>query len=525
MHHRVRGIWSAILLAAALGPSAAAGLDLTGKWRFQPTGGFVFGSPQIVQVTQSGSSLSFNFSVFPFTGTVTTGGPFATYTVDASGAFLSEITGRIMPSENLLDGRVLTAEPPDPFVLVGGMLATRCTCDDGNTVNGDGCDDRCEVEPCWTCSGDPSVCTPASDGSACEDGSPCTTAQTCSAGACGGGTPVSPCTDMSGVWRRHREIPDLAQTSDFVTSFSQRGTDVIAESYVGTIDPATGAFDLRTFNPSKWCVPFDPLLGSVDSSGTTYTASGSIELPNESAPDTCDSFSLTETGTRCGAGTVEPGELCDDGNAIDGDGCSAGCAVEPCWGCTGQPSICVPTPHTPCKGSTAPNKSLLSINHGLDDTTDKITWLWKKGAATTTGELGNPAGSDGYVLCVYDQSTMPPGLLFRATLPGGGSCDGAPCWKAKGSTGFGYKNSAAMPQGVTLTRLKSGAAGAAKALLKGKGVHLSDRPFGLPAPLLPTPLRVQLLGDSGLCLETTHSAAGVVKNDAASGVFKARGTP
>jgi len=525
MHHRVRGVLLVALVVVALAPGAATALDLTGKWRFQPTDGFVFGSPQIVQVTQSGSALTFNFSIFLYAGTVTAGVPFSTYTVKATGACLSQIDGRIMPSENLLDGRVLTLDPPFP-VLIGGVVATRCTCDDGNTVNGDGCDDHCQVEPCWTCSGDPSACSPVSDGGACEDGSPCTTGQTCSGGVCGGGTPVSPCTDMTGVWRRHREVPGLGQTSDTVTAFSQRGTDLIADSYVGTIDPATGAFDLRRFNPYLFCfIGFDPLIGTVAADGMTYTATGSVDIPNEITPDVCDSFALTETGTRCGTGIVDPSEVCDDGNAIDGDGCSAGCTVEPCWQCTGQPSVCLPTPRTPCKDSLAPNQSLLSIKNRPDDATDKITWLWKTGAATALAELGNPVGGDDYVLCVYDESTTPPGLLFRALLPGGGSCGAGPCWKAKGAKGFSYKNLGATPEGITLTKLNSGEAGAAKAVLKGKGVHLSDRPLPLPAPMLPTPLRVQLHGAGGLCLETTHSAAGVVKNDPASGVFKAHGTP
>src|SRR5215471_11213315 len=135
---RGRGIMQLALSAAALVPCTAAALDLTGKWRFQPTSGFGFGGPQIAQVTQSGSALSFDFSIVLYAGTVTAGVPFATYTVNATGAVLSQINGRIMPSANLLDGRVVTGEPPDIFV--GGLLATRCTCDDGNTINGDGCD-------------------------------------------------------------------------------------------------------------------------------------------------------------------------------------------------------------------------------------------------------------------------------------------------------------------------------------------------------------------------------------------------
>ena len=31
-------------------------------------------------------------------------------------------------------------------------------CDDGNMKKGDGCNERCEVEPGWKCEGNPSIC-------------------------------------------------------------------------------------------------------------------------------------------------------------------------------------------------------------------------------------------------------------------------------------------------------------------------------------------------------------------------------
>jgi cysteine-rich repeat protein len=40
-----------------------------------------------------------------------------------------------------------------------GMIGGGETCEDGNTTPGDGCDARCRVEPCFTCSGLPSTCT------------------------------------------------------------------------------------------------------------------------------------------------------------------------------------------------------------------------------------------------------------------------------------------------------------------------------------------------------------------------------
>ncbi|MBI4518976.1 MAG: hypothetical protein HY699_24560 [Deltaproteobacteria bacterium] len=48
----------------------------------------------------------------------------------------------------------------------------------------------------------------------------------------------------------------------------------------------------------------------------------------------------------CGNGSVELGEQCDDNNQAGSDGCSAGCRVEACYTCGGQPSTCTPQPAT-----------------------------------------------------------------------------------------------------------------------------------------------------------------------------------
>lgn len=46
----------------------------------------------------------------------------------------------------------------------------------------------------------------------------------------------------------------------------------------------------------------------------------------------------------CGNGVVEPTEGCDDGNTSAGDGCDATCAVETCFRCRDEPSICSSLP-------------------------------------------------------------------------------------------------------------------------------------------------------------------------------------
>jgi hypothetical protein len=196
-------------------------------------------------------------------------------------------------------------------------------------------------------------------------------------------------------------------------------------------------------------------------------------------------------------------------------------ACAPCLQCDAALG-CVAQPLSPCKTSATPRKSLLRIKNDADDAKDSFLWKWNDGEATTLAELGDPPGGDDVSVCLYDESG-PTTLLFRATMPGGALCGDEPCWKATGSVGFGYKNSDTTPEGVLVARLKSGTP--AKAKVKGKGVHLSDRAAGLPSLPLAEQLRVQLQGANGLCLETLHDGSTVLKNDAAKGLFKARGAP
>jgi cysteine-rich repeat protein len=80
------------------------------------------------------------------------------------------------------------------FNAIGTRIPDNCgngvvdpgeACDDGNNNPGDGCDPLCHVETCYTCSGAPSMCTPAPAGSACDCGFPVCTNYACNgAGSC-----------------------------------------------------------------------------------------------------------------------------------------------------------------------------------------------------------------------------------------------------------------------------------------------------------------------------------------------------
>ncbi len=66
------------------------------------------------------------------------------------------------------------------------MLGGEEECDDGDPDPGDGCDENCAVEECWTCDG---TCTQLADDTPCDDGDICTVADVCGSGICTG-TPI-----------------------------------------------------------------------------------------------------------------------------------------------------------------------------------------------------------------------------------------------------------------------------------------------------------------------------------------------
>ena len=150
-------------------------------------------------------------------------------------------------------------------------------------------------------------------------------------------------------------------------------------------------------------------------------------------------------------------------------------------------------------GCRAPGKSLLL----LDVEKDKLIWKWLRGAETQIADLGDPTLDTPYALCVYDAS----GLQFAADVGAGAN------WSAAGSSGFKYKDSTLAQHGIRLIRLKSGAAGSAKAIVKGKGAELPD-----PTLPLTLPVKVQLLNGDGECWESEYTSA----TDSSVDRFKAK---
>lgn len=142
----------------------------------------------------------------------------------------------------------------------------------------------------------------------------------------------------------------------------------------------------------------------------------------------------------------------------------------------------------------------------------QVSWRWRKGAATTAAELGDPGTTD-YALCLFDESPTlaQPTLVMRATASAGGGCsagsNGRPCWRKSARGLLSYRDRDGGPYGITGIRLKPGADGHAEATVTGAGPHLAVP--SLPADL---PLRVQLQSSTGQCWEETYSTS--TRNDA-----------
>ncbi len=230
--------------------------------------------------------------------------------------------------------------------------------------------------------------------------------------------------------------------------------------------------------------------------------------------DGCDSNC---TFTSCGNGIVTGGEQCDDGNLDAGDCCSAGCELEPPGASCDDGNLCTTSdtcgagtctgleePEPDCREPIQTGKASLKLRNRSDDSKDRLTWKWAKGAATAPEEFGDPVnGFTAYTLCIYDEDGGGARLVLRASAPAGGSCTGRPCWEPMGSEGYRYRDKNLSPNGISHIMLRAGGPGKASLRFKGKGASL-----GMPSLLLlqDSKVTVQLKNTQGECWSAAYSA-------------------
>jgi uncharacterized delta-60 repeat protein len=267
-----------------------------------------------------------------------------------------------------------------------------------------------------------------------------------------------------------------------------------------TVTPTVTATPTRTATPTATAtvtVTATPTVTSSPSVTPTTTLSAT--------PSVTPSLTATPTAVPtpgvCGDGTPDPGEECDDGNVVSDDGCSAACTLEPCGA----------APAVGCRAPFINGKALLKAKAATDPAKNQLQWKWAAGTATVLTDFGDPVNTDSYYLCLYDNGQ----LASTTTIPAGGSCSGKPCWKASGTSGFGFKSKTLTPDGAAQLKLKAGVDSKAAIQFKGKGAN-----FEMPAlGTLAGPVVVQITNGS-VCWEATYSAP-FLKNDGVSFIDKA----
>ena len=206
---------------------------------------------------------------------------------------------------------------------------------------------------------------------------------------------------------------------------------------------------------------------------------------------TCPVDGSAINGTSCTDGAFCNGaETCQSGACANGTLPCVGACDEGPDACTG---ICPPTPQLTCR---AADRSALQIKNQSDDSKDRLTWKWTKGAATTTAEFGDPTTTATYALCLYS------GGVAAAEIQ---VAPGATKWAPLGTKGYKFSDIAAAEDGAQKISLRGGASGKSKALLKGRGLNLPDPINTTPLTL---PVTVQLVNDgNGLCWQSVFATA------------------
>lgn len=303
-------------------------------------------------------------------------------------------------------GMVTLIEPP-VSVCGNGILEGIEECDDGNTIDGDGCNDTCWLEGYCEVTGYgygfgtditcPSVCELPTARTDCYESS--TLLLAFDAAGCVTGFNTTMNQDSSTLLRLELGDPDVyLDMYDEVESVEMIGTmteveffqsnhpvlgDVtvrldmnesseawLSQYWAGDCNETDGEMDLfievesdncPTMYTYAYLMSEDIMLDTppvpnntkfyladyvermYDDAGTDLGPLNNVEL---TFGDKVDCALIV--GPVCGDGNVDPGETCDDGNTTDGDGCDSSCMVECAPGLEGRDGCCWPPTDESC---------------------------------------------------------------------------------------------------------------------------------------------------------------------------------
>jgi fibro-slime domain-containing protein len=194
----------------------------------------------------------------------------------------------------------------DGAVCGDGVVEPPETCDDGNSVPGDGCSGVCQVEPGYACP-----------------------------------TPDKPCTK---VWVCGNGVVDPGETCDDGNATSGDGCSSTCQTEPGWQCPDTPS-DAGAPTGGK-CIQIKCGDGIVETGeecddGNAVSGDGCSATCQIETGWTCPTPDMSCVASKCGDGIIAGGETCDDGNAVSGDGCSSTCQVEAGWTCPTADAKCI----------------------------------------------------------------------------------------------------------------------------------------------------------------------------------------
>ena len=212
-----------------------------------------------------------------------------------------------------------------PSACGNGALDGNEQCDDGNTVDGDGCSAACQLEArpaAGSCPGHPLTLVTQGDGTRTATIANTTTGASNSFSGCASGTApdvvyaVTP--DVDGLLTA--DVKGAFNTVVYVHGTCADSASLLACSY--NANASTNPFILDGLGSVPKQVALPVLAGTtyyvfVDSAvGSGTPASGAFKLDLKVSP------------AVCGNGVIEGGEQCDDGGTDNDDGCSSTCQIE-----------------------------------------------------------------------------------------------------------------------------------------------------------------------------------------------------
>jgi cysteine-rich repeat protein len=239
--------------------------------------------------------------------------------------------GIVASSEVCDDGNTINGDSCDNNCTVSacgnGVIAGAESCDDGNLINGDGCDSNCRPTGCGN-----GVMGP---GESCDDGdmdSGDGCDSNCTVTACGNGivTTGELCDDGN---LTSGDGCDMNCTVTACGNGIRTGTEYCDDGNTTNGDGCDNNCDI-----ASTCGNGVMNAGETCDDGARVVGDGCDRYCLREAGFMCGTTFPTSCTAICGDGIVAGPEVCDDGNTVGGDACEADCRSSLCNGTDTEPN-------------------------------------------------------------------------------------------------------------------------------------------------------------------------------------------